>query len=120
MAFSSTIAAVLTVALLVSVTRVAEGQSDCAANLVPCAAYLNSTDPSDECCTAIRQVVTTQLDCICRLYQTPGALPGINITQALLLPKHCNISNDVSACNDIRYRQPTSTSLVLIGVTIDV
>ncbi|KAI3453605.1 hypothetical protein Pfo_010268 [Paulownia fortunei] len=99
MAISSTIAAVLTVALLVATTRVAEGQSDCAAKLVPCAAYLNSTNPSAECCSAIREVVSTQLDCLCRLYETPGALGGINITQALLLPKYCNIPNDISACN---------------------
>ncbi|KAG8382387.1 hypothetical protein BUALT_Bualt05G0072100 [Buddleja alternifolia] len=99
MGFSFNIAAVLTVAVLVASTRVAEGQSDCASQLVPCAEYLNSTNPSAICCNAIRQVVTTQLDCLCRLYNNPALLAGINITQALELPKHCNISSDTSPCN---------------------
>ncbi|KAK4400347.1 hypothetical protein Sango_1140800 [Sesamum angolense] len=99
MAFSSTIAAVLTVALLVAATGVAEAQTDCVSKLVPCADYLNSTNPSATCCNAIKEVVTTQLDCLCRLYNNPALLGGINITQALLLPKYCNLPGDVSACN---------------------
>ncbi|KAL3645595.1 hypothetical protein CASFOL_010775 [Castilleja foliolosa] len=102
MGSSWTTAAVLTVALLVAATGVAEGQSDCVAQLVPCYAFLNSTTtPSPECCNGIRRVVATQLQCLCNLYKNPQALQGINITQALELPTHCNISNDLSACNGI-------------------
>lgn len=96
----STIVAVLTVALVVCAARVAEGQSsDCASKLVPCAAYLNSTNPSAECCDAMKTVVTTQLPCLCGLINNPAALAGINLTQALELPKYCNLPSDTSACN---------------------
>ncbi|GFQ04023.1 protein yls3 [Phtheirospermum japonicum] len=99
MGFSWTIAAVVTVAVVVAATGVAEGQSDCVAQLVTCAQYLNSTSPSRECCNAIQRVVSTQLPCLCSLYKNPQAFPGINITQALELPTHCNLPNDVSACD---------------------
>ncbi|KAL1568970.1 hypothetical protein AAHA92_00507 [Salvia divinorum] len=110
MAISSlTIAAVMTVAVLLAAGRVAEGQPDCANKLLPCAAYLNSTKPSSECCDAMRTVVTTQLACLCGLIKNPGALP-VNITQALELPKHCNLSSDTTACNAIA-GAPGSSSL---------
>ncbi|XP_057773559.1 non-specific lipid transfer protein GPI-anchored 7-like [Salvia miltiorrhiza] len=98
---SSAIAAVMMAALLLlAAGRVAEGQSsDCAVKLVPCADYLNSTNPSSECCEAIKTVVTTQLPCLCGLIRNPSALAGINITQALELPKHCGLPSDTSACN---------------------
>ncbi|GER34565.1 lipid-transfer protein [Striga asiatica] len=99
MAFSSTIAVILTAAVLVAAAGVAEAQMDCAAQLMPCVPYLNSTRPSADCCNAIRQVVSTQLHCLCGLYKNPAALPGINITQALMVPTHCNIPTDVSACS---------------------
>ncbi|KAL8498390.1 hypothetical protein ACS0TY_021637 [Phlomoides rotata] len=99
MASSTTIVAVLTVALLVATTRLAEGQADCASKLVPCAEYLNSTKPSAECCNAMKEVVTTQLSCLCGLIKNPSLLGGINMTQALELPKYCNIPGDTSACN---------------------
>ncbi|KAG6399239.1 hypothetical protein SASPL_140715 [Salvia splendens] len=96
---SSTIAAVMTVAVLLAAGRVAEGQSsDCASKLEPCVDYLNSRKPSAECCDAMRTVITTQLPCLCGLIRNPAALP-VNITQALELPKHCNLPGDTSACN---------------------
>lgn len=99
MASSAAIVAVLTVALLVTTTRFAEAQADCASKLVPCAAYLNSTKPSKDCCDSMKEVVTNQLTCLCGLLKNPSLLGGINMTQALELPKHCNIPGDTSACN---------------------
>lgn len=92
------------VALLVITTRTAEGQADCAANLIPCAEYLNSTNPAPACCNAIREVVSTQLRCLCNLYNNPNLVPGINMTQALELPKHCNLSADTSRCKGTGFR----------------
>ncbi|CAA0831492.1 Bifunctional inhibitor/lipid-transfer protein/seed storage 2S albumin superfamily protein [Striga hermonthica] len=114
MAFSSTIAVILTAAVLVAAAGVAEAQMDCAAQLMPCVPYLNSTRPSAECCNAIRQVVSTQLHCLCSLYKNPAALPGINITQALMVPTHCNIPTDVSACSALA---PTGSSHTPPGVS---
>ncbi|KAL3820193.1 hypothetical protein ACJIZ3_006098 [Penstemon smallii] len=101
MSATTLIAAVLTVVLLVASTRVVEGQSDCASRLIPCADYLNSTNPSAMCCNALREVVRTQLPCLCNLYRTPGLFSGmgINDTQALLLPRNCNLPSDTTACN---------------------
>ncbi|KAG6396968.1 hypothetical protein SASPL_143128 [Salvia splendens] len=107
---SSTIAAVMTVVVLLAAGRVAEGQSsDCASKLVPCAEYLNSTKPSAECCDAMKTVITTQLPCLCGLIRNPGVLP-VNITQALELPKHCNLPSNTSACNALA-DAPGSSSL---------
>ncbi|CAA2980357.1 lipid transfer vas [Olea europaea subsp. europaea] len=101
------------VALLVITTRTAEGQADCAANLIPCAEYLNSTNPAPACCNAIREVVSTQLRCLCNLYNNPNLVPGINMTQALELPKHCNLSADTSRCKAL---SPTSSVVPTPGV----
>ncbi|KAK4435088.1 hypothetical protein Salat_0672100 [Sesamum alatum] len=110
---SSTIAAVFMAALLVATTtRTAEGQAECASQLLPCAEYLNSTNPPASCCIALRIVVTTELDCVCRLYHTPALFPGVNITQALMLPKYCDISSDVGACDGMSY------NLYLTSITL--
>ncbi|PIN12718.1 hypothetical protein CDL12_14678 [Handroanthus impetiginosus] len=103
MAFSSTITAFLTVALLVAAANLVEGQSDCIAKLVPCAEYLNSTNPAPTCCNAIREVVSApnELECLCRIYRNPRSVGSINMTQALMLPRHCNISSDVSTCKAV-------------------
>ncbi|XP_073047840.1 non-specific lipid transfer protein GPI-anchored 7 isoform X2 [Primulina eburnea] len=100
---TTTVAVVLTVALLVVATsRVAEGQStDCVSKLVQCAQYLNTTGPpGSECCTAIKSVVENELDCLCKIYNQPGGLSafGIDVNQALALPKRCGLPNDVSTC----------------------
>ncbi|XP_073145908.1 non-specific lipid transfer protein GPI-anchored 7 [Henckelia pumila] len=91
------------VLVVVSASRVAEGQStDCVSKLALCGQYLNSTTtPGADCCDAMKTVVTTQLDCLCKIYNQPGGLRalGIDPQQALALPKRCNLPNDVTACN---------------------
>lgn len=75
---------------------------DCAAKLTPCGNYFNSTSPPDTCCSPLREAVRDQLKCLCNLYsdrQIFRAL-GINITQALQLPKHCGITTNLTACNN--------------------
>ncbi|XP_027085165.1 non-specific lipid transfer protein GPI-anchored 7 isoform X1 [Coffea arabica] len=104
---SSKMSALITVVLMILVatttTKVAEGQGtpSCASNLVPCADYLNSTHPPASCCNPLRVAVTTQLDCLCKLYENPALLAAfkINITQALKLPGYCGIPGNISACN---------------------
>ncbi|XP_027181468.1 lipid transfer-like protein VAS [Coffea eugenioides] len=104
---SSKMSALITVVLMILVatttTKVAEGQGttpSCASNLVPCANYLNSTHPPASCCNPLKVAVTTQLDCLCKLYENPALLAAfrINITQALKLPGYCGIPGDISAC----------------------
>ncbi|KAM6567203.1 hypothetical protein CsatA_026331 [Cannabis sativa] len=67
---------IMAILLLVVMTLgMAEAQMpSCASKLVACADYLNSTKPGEECCTSIKQVVATELPCLCNLYNSPGVL----------------------------------------------
>ncbi|XP_019160550.1 PREDICTED: lipid transfer-like protein VAS [Ipomoea nil] len=96
----ATAIAALAAVLMLTATATAQSTS-CASNLVPCAEYLNSTKPPASCCDPLKETVTKELSCLCNLYKNPEVLKslGVNITQALELPKHCGISNDVSACD---------------------
>ncbi|XP_031125751.1 lipid transfer-like protein VAS [Ipomoea triloba] len=96
----ATAIAALAAVLMLTATATAQSTS-CVNNLIPCAAFLNSTKPPASCCDPLKETVTKELSCLCNLYKNPKVLNslGVNITQALELPKHCGISNDVSACN---------------------
>ncbi|KAK6935233.1 Bifunctional inhibitor/plant lipid transfer protein/seed storage helical domain [Dillenia turbinata] len=91
---------------------VTEGQTEpsCANDLEPCLAYLNSTSPPASCCDPLKKTVETQRACLCSLYENPSLLKalGVNLTQALELPKYCGVSDNVSACNSSAL-SPTST-----------
>ncbi|GMY30091.1 non-specific lipid transfer protein GPI-anchored 7-like [Fagus crenata] len=83
-------------------TSLAEAQTaDCAQKLVPCASYINATNPPDSCCNPIKEAVATQLPCLCGLYTSPGVLKsfGITVEQALNLTRNCGINSDISKCN---------------------
>nr|GMD52028.1 lipid transfer-like protein VAS [Ipomoea batatas] len=101
MASTKMLATAIAAVLMLTATATAQSIS-CAINLIPCAAYLNSTKPPASCCDALKESVTKELSCLCNLYNNPEVLKslGVNITEALQLPKHCGISNDVSACNE--------------------
>lgn len=75
---------------------------DCASKLVPCGNYLNSTTPPDSCCSPLREAVRTELKCLCNLYSDRQIFKslGINITQALELPKHCGVTSNLTACKE--------------------
>ncbi|PKI49481.1 hypothetical protein CRG98_030098 [Punica granatum] len=95
---------VLAVALAAALILSAEAQSStpaCAQQLVPCANYMNSTNPPDTCCNPIREAVATERECLCNLYNTPGLLQslGINVTQALQLTRACGVNADTGLCN---------------------
>ncbi|PHU28429.1 hypothetical protein BC332_00522 [Capsicum chinense] len=98
--FTWLITVALTAALLSAATTSAQTPPSCASKLVPCAPFLNSTKPPATCCDPLREAVTKDLDCLCKLYENPTLLPslGINVTQAIGLPKYCDIPGDVSAC----------------------
>ncbi|KAK6947621.1 Bifunctional inhibitor/plant lipid transfer protein/seed storage helical domain [Dillenia turbinata] len=80
-------------------TRVTEGQTEqtCASELQPCLDYLNSTTPPTSCCDPLKKTVETQRQCLCDLYNNPSILKslGVNVTQALELPQHCGISDNL-------------------------
>ncbi|XP_055822233.1 non-specific lipid transfer protein GPI-anchored 7 [Solanum dulcamara] len=99
----------MTAALLLATTTEAQTTS-CASKLVPCAPYLNSTSkPPASCCDPLREAVTKDLQCLCKLYENPTLLPslGINVTQIIALTKNCNIPGDLTAC---KAASPSSSS----------
>ncbi|XP_060211092.1 non-specific lipid transfer protein GPI-anchored 9-like [Lycium barbarum] len=92
----------ITVALLSATTTTAQLPS-CASKLAPCAQYLKSKKPPASCCNPLKEAVTKDHACLCKLYENPNPTSlsslGINVTQALdLLPKYCKIRGDVTAC----------------------
>ncbi|KAM6588181.1 non-specific lipid transfer protein GPI-anchored 7 [Cannabis sativa] len=97
--FNSTIMAILL--LLLITLGMADAQvPSCASKLVPCANYLNSTKPGDDCCTSIKQAVANELPCLCNLYNTPGVLQsfGVTVAQALRLTQSCGVPVKLDQC----------------------
>ncbi|RZC73328.1 hypothetical protein C5167_048809 [Papaver somniferum] len=84
----------------------------CAAALVPCGDYLNSTKPPESCCKPLKDTIKTQRKCLCDLYQDPTILPGfgINVTQALMLPTYCGVKDSVNLCSKAEAPAPSSTT----------
>ncbi|CAI9118426.1 OLC1v1019998C1 [Oldenlandia corymbosa var. corymbosa] len=75
----------------------AQSNTDCTQVIIsmsPCLSYIqgNSTTPASGCCTQLETVVRSQPQCLCQVLNGGSSL-GINInqTQALALPKACNV-----------------------------
>ncbi|GKA92183.1 non-specific lipid-transfer protein-like protein [Tanacetum coccineum] len=73
-------------------------------SLSPCLNYIsgNTTTPSSSCCSQLSSVVTSQPQCLCQVLNGGGSSLGLNInqTQALALPKACNVQTPpTSRCN---------------------
>ncbi|KAK1408270.1 hypothetical protein QVD17_39906 [Tagetes erecta] len=104
MATSSSLTIITTLLLIATSISPAQSQAQtCASKLVPCGQYLNATTtPPNTCCDPIKQAVATDLPCLCNLYANPSFLSGIgvNITQALRLPRLCGITSDTSICKN--------------------
>ncbi|CAL5429714.1 unnamed protein product [Camellia sinensis] len=102
----SAAAMVVVVLMATTTTRVAEGQptASCASKLTPCANYLNVTKPPATCCDPLRQAVNQDLQCLCNLFNTPGFLEsiGINVTDALGLAGRCNVTGNLSSCEQLQ------------------
>nr|XP_043611608.1 non-specific lipid transfer protein GPI-anchored 5-like [Erigeron canadensis] len=94
---------VVTMAALYSV----KAQSGCTSVLIsmsPCLNYIsgNTSTPSSGCCSQLASVVRSQPQCLCQVLNGGGSSLGISIneTQALALPKACNVQTPpTSRCN---------------------
>ncbi|ONK79967.1 uncharacterized protein A4U43_C01F12350 [Asparagus officinalis] len=82
----------------------------CASKLVPCANYLNSTKPPESCCGPLKDAVKNELPCLCSLFNSPDIIKafGINMTQALELPKRCGVNSNTSLCSKSGATPPSS------------
>ncbi|KAK1421637.1 hypothetical protein QVD17_24123 [Tagetes erecta] len=124
MATSSSSSLTIIITLLLIATSISPAQSQaqtCASKLVSCAPYLNTTTTSPNTCyDPIKQAVATDLPCLCNLYANPSFLSGIgvNITQALRLPRLCGITSDTSICKN-GSRLEEALVLLLIRISIN-
>ncbi|XP_004515744.1 non-specific lipid transfer protein GPI-anchored 7-like [Cicer arietinum] len=90
--------------VLMMMMNTTEGQTSdppsCAAQLVPCADFLNSKKPPSSCCDPLKKTVETQLKCLCDLFYSPGFLQSLNIntTSALQLSRNCGVTTDLTTC----------------------
>jgi hypothetical protein len=76
----------------------------CLKYLIPCVHYFNSTTtPAANCCSSMKEAVTTSLECLCGLYTRDGLLQssGITAEQALKLSGACGVTTDLSQCKGI-------------------
>ncbi|AQK66449.1 hypothetical protein Zm00014a_040084 [Zea mays] len=81
--------------------RAAAQTPNCAAKLVPCSSYMNTTGtPPDTCCGPLKDAVKNDLKCLCDLYATPEIFKAFNISldEALGLSKRCGLSDTTAAC----------------------
>ncbi|XP_076918620.1 non-specific lipid transfer protein GPI-anchored 26-like [Bidens hawaiensis] len=71
-------------------------------SMSPCLNYIHTSTPSTACCSQLASVVQSQPQCLCQVLNGGGSSLGINInqTQALELPKACNVQTPpTSQCN---------------------
>ncbi|KAL8262861.1 hypothetical protein R6Q59_024210 [Mikania micrantha] len=97
--------------LVITMTAMYQGataqSSGCTSVLIslsPCLNYIsgNTSTPSSGCCTQLASVVRSQPQCLCQVLNGGGSSLGltINQTQALELPKACNVQTPpTSQCN---------------------
>lgn len=96
----------VSVAVIWSTTTVS-AQSDCTnvlISMVLCLGYItgNSSTPSQQCCNQLANAVRSSPECLCEVPKGGGPQLGINVsqTQALALPKACNVETPpASSCN---------------------
>nr|GMD37425.1 protein YLS3-like isoform X2 [Ipomoea batatas] len=81
------------------------GPMACMGKLGPCEKFLSepSSEPSPECCTPMKEVVTKEKVCLCTLFKNAELLKSVNMTQdnALGIAKKCGADADPSICKDV-------------------
>ncbi|KAL1816705.1 hypothetical protein ACET3Z_019279 [Daucus carota] len=95
----------------------AMAQSSCTSALLglsSCLNYItgNSSTPSSSCCSQLGNVVQSQPQCLCTVLSGGAAALGLNVnqTQALTLPRVCNVQTPpLSQCNTAN-GPPTSSA----------
>ncbi|KAI7726741.1 hypothetical protein M8C21_023497 [Ambrosia artemisiifolia] len=97
---------VFTIAVLCgyAMAQSSSGCTNVIISMSPCLNYIsgNSSTPNSGCCTQLASVVKSQPQCLCEVLNGGGSSLGLNInqTQALELPKACNVQTPpTSQCN---------------------
>ncbi|OWM82983.1 lipid transfer-like protein VAS [Punica granatum] len=72
----------------------------CLQKLLPCKNYVKSPSPPSSCCDPLKSMISTDTQCLCKVFNDPESLKSLSITQddALGLAKSCGANPDVSVC----------------------
>ncbi|KAL1214323.1 Non-specific lipid transfer protein GPI-anchored 3 [Cardamine amara subsp. amara] len=74
----------------------------CIQKLMPCQPYLHTVTPPPppSCCLPLREIVTSDVTCLCSVFNNVDMLKSLNLTKenALVLPNACGAKADVSQC----------------------
>ncbi|XP_010477003.1 PREDICTED: protein YLS3-like [Camelina sativa] len=87
----------------------------CIQKLMPCQPYLHSVTPPPppSCCMPLREIVDSDVTCLCSVFNNVDMLKSLNLTKenALVLPNACGAKADVSQCkNSAGGTTPSSSS----------
>ncbi|CAG7899646.1 unnamed protein product [Brassica rapa] len=86
----------------------------CIQKLMPCQPYLRSVTPPPpaSCCMPLKEIVETDVNCLCSVFNNVDMLKSLNLTKenALVLPKACGANADVSQCKASTGTTTPSTS----------
>ncbi|CAF2109267.1 hypothetical protein YC2023_101070 [Brassica napus] len=86
----------------------------CIQKLMPCQPYLHSATPPPpaSCCMPLKEIVETDVNCLCSVFNNVDMLKSLNLTKenALVLPKACGANADVSQCKASTGTTTPSTS----------
>ncbi|XP_010459441.1 PREDICTED: protein YLS3-like [Camelina sativa] len=87
----------------------------CIQKLMPCQPYLHSVSPPPppSCCMPLREIVDSDVMCLCSVFNNVDMLKSLNLTKenALVLPNACGAKADVSQCkNSAGGTTPSSSS----------
>ncbi|KAB5564394.1 hypothetical protein DKX38_004448 [Salix brachista] len=100
--FMTVMVALVFVSSTATLTKAQDSSTSCATKLLPCQAFLaTTTTPPDSCCNPIKEAVTNELPCLCKIYNDPNLLPAlvVNVTQAVLLSTRCGVPSNLTNCN---------------------
>lgn len=63
----------------------------CLQKLMPCQPFLHSPSPPATCCVPLKQMIASDADCLCTVFNNADLLKSMNLTQsqAMDLPKNC-------------------------------
>ncbi|XVF09433.1 hypothetical protein REPUB_Repub07fG0092300 [Reevesia pubescens] len=74
----------------------------CMQKLMPCQPFMDSPSPPATCCAPLKDLITQESQCLCKVFNNPELLKTVNITmdEALAVPKACGIEVDISVCKN--------------------
>ncbi|KAL5079470.1 hypothetical protein RYX36_007891 [Vicia faba] len=76
--------------------------AQCMQKLLPCQPFLKSPgNPPPACCTPLKEMATSESDCLCNVLSNPKLFMSLDVTkeQLVKLPNACGIDVDTSKCN---------------------